>query len=164
MNKQNTRLADYLTPRRVVVDLHVSSKKRSLEEIASLLVRDNAGLNKDTVFQTLVNREKLGSTGIGHGVALPHGRLNGIDEPITAVARLQHALDFDAIDQEPVSLIIGLLVPPEANQTHLNLLAQLAKLMADENFRNYINESSNADELFERLTKSDDGSEADEGG
>lgn len=125
---------DHLIPERVVTDLRVSSKKRLLEEMAGLLHNGDPKLNRATVFRVLTERERLGSTGIGSGVALPHGRVNGLDAPIVAVARLRHEVDFDAIDDQPVRLAVGLLVPAEAHDDHLQLLSGLARLFADADF------------------------------
>ncbi len=140
-----------LVPARVAVDVQVSSKKRLLEELAVLLLKDNPNLDRSTVFQILNERERLGSTGIGEGVALPHGRLNGIDEAIAAVVRLKRPLDFDAVDQEPVSLVFGLLVPAQATETHLELLAALAKMFSDPHLRGQIMRAPDADALYRRI-------------
>ncbi|MDH3694137.1 MAG: PTS sugar transporter subunit IIA [Gammaproteobacteria bacterium] len=146
-------ITQYLTPGRIAIDLHVASKKRLLEEVAALLLKDQSGLDKETVFQVLFERERLGSTGIGYGVALPHGRVNGIDEPILAVAKLRRPLDFDAPDQQPVELIIALLVPADATQTHLQLLAALASLLNQEEVRTGLSNAAHADEVINWLGK-----------
>ncbi len=144
-------ITKYLSTSRITIDLHVASKKRLLEEIAALLLRDQTGLDKETVFQVLVERERLGSTGIGYGVALPHGRVNGINEPIVAVAKLRRPLDFDAPDQQPVELIIALLVPADATETHLQLLAALAKLLDQNEVRAGLINATHADQVIDWL-------------
>ncbi len=146
-------ITQYITAGRVAIDLHVASKKRLLEEIAALLLKDQSGLDKETVFQVLFERERLGSTGIGYGVALPHGRINGIDEPIIALAKLRRPLDFDAPDQLPVELIIALLVPADATETHLQLLAALASLLNQEEIRSGLNNATHADEMISWLER-----------
>ena len=93
-------LAGLLSTSRIRLNVAASSKKRMLEELAGLLSHNRSDLHRDTVFQVLNERERLGSTGIGDGIALPHGRLNGLTEPLAAVIRLRQALDFDAVDDE----------------------------------------------------------------
>ena len=141
-----------LTRDRVAVAIKVSSKKRMLEELAELLSRQLPGMDQHTVFAVLNERERLGSTGIGHGIALPHGRLNGISEPIAAAVRLHQPLDFDAIDDKPITLVIGLLVPAEATDQHLRILSQLAGAFSDSPFRREIFEAADADTLYRLLT------------
>ena len=120
-------LAGLLSTSRIRLNVAASSKKRMLEELAGLLSHNRSDLHRDTVFQVLNERERLGSTGIGDGIALPHGRLNGLTEPLAAVIRLRQALDFDAVDDGPVKLIVGLLVPANATEQHLDILASLAE-------------------------------------
>lgn len=149
------RLGDYLVPERVTVDLPVTSKKRLLEEMAALLHNGEAKLNRSTLFRVLTEREQLGSTGIGHGIALPHGRVNGLDRPIVAIARLRRELDFDAIDGRPVKLAVGLLVPAEAHEGHLQLLSTIARLFGNENFRRQALEAADAEALYRLLDGTD---------
>lgn len=124
------RLADLITLERVRLESSVSSKKRALEALGDLLAidpDDGADLATSLVFDALSSREKLGSTGLGHGVAIPHGRMAEIDTPRVAVLKLQQGVDFDAIDHEPVDILIALIVPAASTSEHLELLAQLAK-------------------------------------
>ena len=144
-------LRGLLVPERVAVDIHVSSKKRLMEEIATLLTRGNPSLNKDTVFQLLVEREHLGSTGIGNGIAIPHARLNGLGSPTAAVLRLTKPLPFDAIDGEPVSLVLALIVPADATQDHLKILAALAQLSNDSSRRSEFYAAQGREALFNML-------------
>lgn len=145
------QITDFLSPDRVVIDLHVTSKKRLLEEMSTLFTRDNPGLSRETVFHVLIERERLGSTAIGQGVALPHGRINDLEEPIAAVARLRRPLDLEAPDREPVDLVIGLLVPAEANETHLQLLAGLASALSVPGARERIATAERAETVIEEL-------------
>lgn len=121
------RIGDFLGPRRTVIDLEVGSRKRLFEQLARLVAAaapDGPAL--DDILATLIKREKLGCTGVGRGIALPHGRLAGIESPVIAAARLKNAIDYDAPDGEAVWLAVGLLAPVEATSTHLNILAALA--------------------------------------
>ena len=123
-----------------------------LEELAGLLSHNRPDLHRDTVFQVLNERERLGSTGIGDGIALPHGRLNGLTEPLAAVIRLRQALDFDSVDDKPIQLIVGLLVPANATEQHLNILASLAETFNNREQREAILRSRDAQTLFALLT------------
>ena len=123
------RLEHILTPARSQVNVPGSSKKRVLEYIAHLIASDLPDIDEDVLFESLVAREKLGSTGFGNGIAIPHCRLIGCKTPISAVIHLATAVDFDAIDGEPVDLLFVLLVPEEATDEHLELLpAFLSKM------------------------------------
>jgi PTS system nitrogen regulatory IIA component len=127
-----------LTADHIRYDIAISSKKRLLEELAGLLSQQRTALDKDTVCRTLTERERLGSTGIGGGIALPHGRLNGINECIAAAIRLKEPLDFNAPDEQPIGLAIALLVPADATKQHLQILAELARLFHDAERRDKI--------------------------
>ena len=144
-------LQSLLSRERVAANVKVSSKKRMLEELAELLSRQLPGMDQHTVFSTMNERERLGSTGIGHGIALPHGRLNGIQEPIAAAMKLHQPLNFDAIDDQPITLVVGLLVPAEATDQHLRILSDLAGAFSDSSFRRAVSEASDADTLFNLL-------------
>jgi len=146
-------LVRILEPARVATGLVVSSKKRLLEEITSLLVTDTP-LDPKKVFQVLTERERLGSTGIGEGVALPHARMDGLDHPVGAFASLNEPIDYDAQDGKPVNLVFGLLVPAEAQQEHLNILASLARLFSDGALRAQLASSKDSGEIFSCLTGS----------
>ena len=144
-------LLGLLTADHVRYDIAISSKKRLLEELAGLLSQQKAALDKDTVCRTLTERERLGSTGIGGGVALPHGRLNGINECIAAAIRLKEPLVFDAPDEQPICLAIALLVPADAAKQHLQILAELAQLFHDAERRNKILKAPDSEGLVALL-------------
>jgi PTS system nitrogen regulatory IIA component len=146
-------LAQLLDQGRITSGLTVSSKKRLLEEITRLLVTDTM-LDPKKVFQVLTERERLGSTGIGEGVALPHGRMEGLDHPIGAFASLNEPIDYDAQDGKPVNLVFGLLVPTDAQQEHLNILANLARLFSDSDLRDRLAHSTDDGEILSCLTES----------
>jgi len=120
------RIGDFLSEERVVVGLEVGSRKRLFEELARMVAAEFSAPTLDDILATLIKREKLGCTGLGHGIALPHGRLDGLDAPVIAAAKLKDAIDYDAPDGEAVWLAVGLLVPVEATTAHLNILAALA--------------------------------------
>ena len=123
----------------MVVDLAVSSRKRLFQHLAKMLaVEDDDAENNprdlDTVLHTLTRREKLGCTGLGGGIALPHGRIDGLAEPLIAVARLHEAIDYEAPDGVPVWLAVCVIAPSQANETHLQLLAALAQGFSSADF------------------------------
>jgi PTS system nitrogen regulatory IIA component len=123
--------ADLITESRVLSQCEVASKKRLLETLAELLASGDTGLSDTGVFDRLLERERLGSTGLGRGVALPHARVRGIQSPIGAFVQLREPVDFDAIDDKPVDLVFGLLVPDATDEQHLKLLATLAAAFDD---------------------------------
>ena len=145
-------LAGLLSTSRIRLNISAPSKKRMLEELAGLLSHNRSDLHRNTVFQVLNERERLGSTGIGDGIALPHGRLNGLTEPLAAVIRLRQALDFDSVDDGPIQLIVGLLVPANATEQHLNILATLAETFSNREKREAILSARDAQTLFTLLT------------
>ena len=144
-------LNGFLSADRILFNVAASSKKRMLEELSALLSRHQAPLNRHTVFQVLNERERLGSTGIGNGIALPHGRLNGISEPLAAVLRLRQGLDFDAVDDQPVTFVIGLVVPADATEQHLKILASLAQIFSEAGHRSRILKARAVDSLLNLL-------------
>jgi nitrogen PTS system EIIA component len=129
-----SRLSRLLAPTNVVVGLAVTSKKRLFEQ-AGLLFENNQGIERSKVFDSLFARERLGSTGLGSGVAIPHGRIKGLRDAVAAVVRLAEPLPFDAPDGQPVGLLVFLLVPEHATDEHLELLSELAEMLSNDAIR-----------------------------
>jgi len=127
-------IAKLLTDDNVVVDLDASSKKRVFEQ-AGLLFENHHGIARSAVYDALFAREKMGSTGLGLGIAIPHGRIKGLKQAQGAFLRLSTPVQFDAPDGQPVSLIFVLLVPEAATEHHLQLLSELAQMFSDKVFR-----------------------------
>lgn len=127
-------MAELLTAERIACGDASASKKRALEQLAALIATGQPGLAPDAIFDSLIARERLGSTGLGHGVAIPHGRVKNSASAIGALITLHQPIDFDAIDGEPVDLLFGLLVPEHSTSEHLQLLAQLAEMFSDTAF------------------------------
>jgi PTS system nitrogen regulatory IIA component len=146
------RLASILTAAQVLVQVDVSSKKRAFEE-AGLLFENLHGLSRALVTDSLFSRERLGSTGLGHGVAIPHGRIKGLKSPMAAVFRLANPIGFDAPDDAPVTLMIFLLVPEAATQKHLEILSEIAEMLSDADLRSKINASTDALQLHELIVQ-----------
>ena len=128
------RLAKYLPLENVVVGLAVTSKKRVFEQ-AGLIFENQNGIARSTVTDNLFARERLGSTGLGEGVAIPHGRIKGLKHPLAAFVRLADPIPFESPDGQPVSLLIFLLVPEQATQQHLEILSEIAQLLSDRDMR-----------------------------
>ena len=119
---------------RIRLDLDAASRKRLFEFLSELAATGLEEVGEGEIFKTLTQRERLGCTGLGRGIAVPHGRIEQLEEPLIALARLKHPVDYDAPDNRPVWLAVGLLVPAEANDTHLKLLSVLATCFQDESF------------------------------
>lgn len=144
------RLASILPPAQVLAQVDVSSKKRAFEE-AGLLFENLHGLSRALVTDSLFSRERLGSTGLGHGVAIPHGRIKGLKSPMAAVLQLSQAIGFDAHDELPVKLLIFLLVPEAATQKHLDILAEIAEMLGEVTLREKLLASTDATELYQLI-------------
>jgi PTS system nitrogen regulatory IIA component len=125
-------IRDILSVERVAIGVDATSKKAVLEELARLVTLGLPDLTPVQAFDGLVSRERLGSTGLGNGIAIPHGRIKHLSTAIGAFLRTESALDFDAIDGQPVDLFFALFVPQEATDTHLTMLASLAKTFSNE--------------------------------
>jgi PTS system nitrogen regulatory IIA component len=147
-------LRDILSPDRISVGLTATSKKKLLEVVSQLLSRSGTGTDPQETFQCLIERERLGSTGIGEGVALPHGRLKGLKQAIGAFAVLSAEMDYDAIDRKPVRLVFALVVPENATTEHLQLLAKLASLFSQKSLREKLLNAKTPEELYTYLTDS----------
>lgn len=130
-----------ITETRVLSRCDVSSKKRLLETLAGLLAGAHPQLTSEQVFDRLLERERLGSTGLGHGIALPHARIGEVDDALGAFVQLRAGVPFDAIDDRPVDLAFALLVPESADERHLQLLAGLAEMFNDEQLRERLRRS-----------------------
>lgn len=137
------RLASILSVAQVLVQVDATSKKRAFEE-AGLLFENSHGLNRSLVTDSLFSRERLGSTGLGHGVAIPHGRIKGLKAPMAAVLQLARPIGFDAPDEQAVSLLIFLLVPEAATQKHLEILSDIAEMLSDVSLREKLTASTDA--------------------
>ncbi|WP_339511419.1 PTS IIA-like nitrogen regulatory protein PtsN [Pseudomonas sp. RL_15y_Pfl2_60] len=143
------RLENILTPGRSLVNVPGGSKKRVLEQIANLVARELPDLDGQDIFESLIAREKLGSTGFGNGIAIPHCRLPACNAPISALLKLESAVDFDAIDGAPVDLLFVLLVPEAATDEHLELLRQIASMLDRSDVRERLRQAQSNDALYQ---------------
>jgi PTS system nitrogen regulatory IIA component len=134
----------------VLLDLQVSSKKRLFEQVG-LLFENNHGIGRSLVFDSLFARERLGSTGLGQGVAIPHGRIKGLKDALGAFVRLAQAVPFDAPDAKPVNLLFVLLVPEQATEKHLQILSELAQMFSDRALREAMTGAADAAALHQLI-------------
>ena len=137
---------------RVAPSVSASSKKRLLEKLSTLLGQGEPEVDAHVALQSMIERERLGSTGIGDGVALPHGRLKGLKRAVGAFVTLEHELDYDALDRKPVRMAFALLVPDSATQEHLQLLRELAIIFSNKIARDHLLHAKSAEEMYRILT------------
>ena len=147
------RIENILTPARSLVNVPGGSKKRVLEQIAKVLGRDIPDLDSQAIFESFIAREKLGSTGFGNGIAIPHCRMSGCTSPFSAVLRLDAPVDFDAIDGIPVDLLFVLLVPEAATQRHLEILSEIAELLSDRDLRERLKSETDAAKVHDMIER-----------
>jgi nitrogen PTS system EIIA component len=145
------RISELLPAGNVVVGLDASSKKRVFEQVG-LLFENNQGIARVKVFDSLFARERLGSTGLGEGIAIPHGRIKGLKEAVAALVRLAEPVAFDAPDGKPVSLLVFLLVPEQATQQHLEILSEVAEMLSDKTMRDTLLTQDSPDALHQALS------------
>jgi nitrogen PTS system EIIA component len=146
-------LTDLVAPNAVIPALKVNSKKQVIQELATKAAK-LTDQNERSVFETLLQREKLGSTGIGNGIAIPHGKLPKLEKLFGLFARLERPVDFDALDGQPVDLVFLLLAPEAAGADHLKALARVARLLRDRDISRKLRESRDAEALYAVLTLS----------
>ena len=142
-------------PDHLLIDLDVSSKKRVFEQVG-ILFENRYNIARSAVFDSLFAREKLGSTGLGHGVAIPHGRAKGLKDVAGAFVRLKEAIPFDAPDGKPVNLLFVLLVPEQATDLHLQVLSELAQLFSRRQQREALLAAPDAKTIYQLLTPAQD--------
>ncbi len=146
-------IADLITPAAVIPNLRATSKKQALQDLAKKAA-DLTGQNERAVFDVLLERERLGTTGVGNGIAIPHGKLASLDRLYGLFARLERPIHFESIDEQPVDLIFLLLAPESAGADHLKALARVSRLLRDKGVCEKLRGTDNADGLFALLTES----------
>lgn len=142
---------DFINSDRISCGNPATSKKRALQSLGELLAQSTPELSPNDTFDKLLERERLGSTGLGHGIALPHARVTGIDQAYGALIQLETSVDFDAIDNQPVDLIFGLLVPESATKEHLQLLAHLASMFSNAGFSEKLRQATQPEEIMQHI-------------
>lgn len=137
----------------ILLNSEASSKKKAIEIISQLVNDSFPEYSANEIFDSLICRERLGSTGIGHGVALPHGRLQNCIEPVGIFVTLTEGIDFDAIDRKPVSILFALLVPQDSTEEHLKILARLARFFHQEENRKTLENATSVESVYNILIK-----------
>jgi PTS system nitrogen regulatory IIA component len=150
------KLSEILEEENIIPDLKARDKKRAIEELAEALVVRNPSMDKDSLVRVLLERERLGSTGIGDGVAIPHGKFHGISEPVISFGRSLKGLDFESMDGEPVHLLFLLVAPENSASIHLKALARIAKILKNGFFRKTLMEVSGRKELYQTIVQDDE--------
>jgi PTS system nitrogen regulatory IIA component len=142
---------NFICAERIGSGIELGSKKRVLQQLGELLASSMPGLNPETVFDHLLERERLGSTGLGHGIALPHARMPEMERSVGAMVQLKNGVDFDAIDDRPVDLAFALLVPQDATEEHLQLLAKLATMFSNVQFCERLRDAADPQALMDLI-------------
>ncbi len=146
-------IADLILPNGVIANLRVTSKKQALQELAKRAA-EITGQPERAIFEVLIERERLGTTGVGHGIGIPHGKLPDLDRLYGLFARLETPIDFDAIDDQPVDLICVLLAPEAAGADHLKALARVSRLLRDRAICKKLRGTDSSDAIYALLTES----------
>ncbi len=146
-------IADLIVPSAVIPNLHATSKKQALQELAKKAA-ELTGLHERTIFDVLHERERLGTTGVGNGIAIPHGKLAGLERLCGLFARFEKPINFASVDEQPVDLIFLLLAPESAGADHLKALARVSRLLRDKGVCDKLRGTESAEGLFSLLTES----------
>lgn len=146
-------ITDLLNRERIQCCADIGSKKRLFERLGELLAGDSGVLSRNEIFDALISREKLGSTGLGKGVAIPHGRLASLDRPLCAIVKLAEPIDFDATDNQPVDLVFALLVPEDSTEEHLQVLSTIAEVFSNSSICNALRECDTQGCIYEQLRR-----------
>ena len=150
------RLSEIIREENVICDLKAKDKRGVLEELAEAVSRNEEAVNKTALVKVLVERERLGSTGIGDGVAIPHGKLSGVSYPIMSFGRSRQGLNFDAMDGQPVYLFFLLVAPENSSGIHLQALAKIAKMLKNSVFRKRLMKAKDRRGLYQEIVHSDE--------
>lgn len=150
------KISELINDRLIIPNFTGKSKKQVLEELAKHLALNKKNIDPDELLRVLIEREKLGSTGIGDGVAIPHGKLNGLENIILVFGKSNEGIDFESIDGRPVNLIFLLVAPSNSAGVHLKALARLSRLLKDKNFRQELLDASDAQSLYNIIANEDE--------
>jgi len=147
-------MIELITPASIIANLRASNKKQALQELARKAA-ELTGQHERMIFDVLLERERLGTTGVGQGIAIPHGKLSSLGRVYGIFARLERAIDFDAIDEQPVDLMFLLLAPEQAGADHLKALARVSRLLRDNSICEKLRGSTSADAIYALLTQTE---------
>ncbi|MBE9531191.1 MAG: PTS sugar transporter subunit IIA [Proteobacteria bacterium] len=149
------RLEDVLIRDSIIESLLGTEKREVIEEMVAGLCSEVSGLNKDELLEVLLEREKLGSTGIGYGVAIPHGKMAGLDKILVSFARSKNGLDFQATDEKPVHLFFLIVAPDNSTASHLKVLSDISRILKESEFRGKLLDAGNRDDIYRIIIEAD---------
>ncbi len=150
------KLPEIIEEDNIIPELKAKDKKGVLEELAEAISRHEPSIDKGALVKVLVERERLGSTGIGDGVAIPHGKMNGVSRPIISFGRSKQGLDFDSMDGQPAHLFFLLIAPEDSSSVHLQVLAKIAKILKNRDFRKKLMEPGTKKEIYQTIVQIDE--------
>lgn len=150
------KLSEILEKDNIILDLKAKDKKGVLEELAEVITNHEPSLDTGSLIRVLLERERLGSTGIGDGVAIPHGKFRGVTHPIISFGRSLKGLDFESMDGQPAFLFFLLVAPENSASVHLKALAKIAKIIKNGSFRKVLMEASTKKELYQTIVQNDE--------
>jgi len=150
------KLSEIIEEEDIISDLKASDKKSVLEELSEVISNHEPSINKKDIVKVLMERERLGTTGIGDGVAIPHGKLNGVRQPLISFGRSKKGMDFDAMDGQPAYLFFLLIAPENSSDIHLEILARIAKVLKNSSFRKKLMEADTRKECYQTIIQSDE--------
>jgi PTS system nitrogen regulatory IIA component len=150
------KISELLNPKLILTDLRAGSKNQALEEMVACLAANRQGIDAKELYTVLIEREKLGSTGIGNGIAIPHGKLEGLDAICLVFARSRSGIQFDSLDGKPVHLIFLLVAPFNSAGVHLKALARLSRLLKEKGFRESLFAAADAEDLYGIVVEEDE--------
>lgn len=150
------QITDMFKKEYIIEALKAKSKRAVLAELSEIFTRDHAGIQSEAMIEVLLEREKLGSTGIGDGIAIPHGKLKGLESLVISFGRSREGIDFDSIDGRPAHIFFLLMAPESSTGQHLKALAKISRMLKDPEFRNDLLSAKNADELYRKIADKDE--------
>ncbi len=150
------QITDMFKRQYIIEDLKAKSKRAVLAELSEIFTRDHSGVQGEAMVDVLLDREKLGSTGIGDGIAIPHGKLKGLDSLVISFGRSREGIDFDAIDGKPVHIFFLLMAPESSTGQHLKALAKISRMLKDPEFRSDLMSARSAEDIYRKIADKDE--------
>jgi len=150
------QIIDMFKKEYIIEELKAKSKRAVLAELSEIFTHYHSGIQGEAMVEVLLDREKLGSTGIGDGIAIPHGKLKGLDHLVIAFGRSREGIDFDAIDGKPVHIFFLLMAPESSTGQHLKALAKISRMLKDQEFRSSLMSAKNTEELYRKIADKDE--------
>ena len=149
------RLEDILVEKNIVSELKASEKRDLLDEMVEVIVSFEKSINRDELLEVLLEREQLGSTGIGHGVAIPHGKISGLKQIIVAFGRSKTGIDFQSMDEKPVYLFFMIIAPENSTAAHLKVLSQISSILKDSAMRKKLTKAGSSKDIYSIIIEAD---------